>query len=316
MTAIPIALDPQMIAVMDKRRTLTIGLQNQGNLSIDDSRNNYNHERAWWNAIKPKMDSVEELSVPGPCRDIALRIYRPFIQNSCPTLLYLHGGGWVVGNLDTHDRVMRLLAQFSGAAVVGIDYALSPEHKFPVAINETLAVIQWLESSGRSHGLDPTRLALGGDSAGANMAVAVTQLHHQQDRQAIRFLLLYYGAYGLTDSWSWQQYGNADYEFTREDKAFYLDSYLANPGDHADSRFNVLSGNIACLPQAFIAAAEYDPLHDDSVALHEAMRKANRPAHLEVYTGVLHSFIHYSRLLDKATHALRDGAHALTKALS
>jgi acetyl esterase len=305
-----------MIAVMDKRRTLTIGLQNQGNLSIDDSRNNYNHERAWWNAIKPKMDSVEELSVPGPCRDIALRIYRPFIQNSCPTLLYLHGGGWVVGNLDTHDRVMRLLAQFSGAAVVGIDYALSPEHKFPVAINETLAVIQWLESSGRSHGLDPTRLALGGDSAGANMAVAVTQLHHQQDRQAIRFLLLYYGAYGLTDSWSWQQYGNADYEFTREDKAFYLDSYLANPGDHADSRFNVLSGNIACLPQAFIAAAEYDPLHDDSVALHEAMRKANRPAHLEVYTGVLHSFIHYSRLLDKATQALRDGAHALTKALS
>lgn len=305
-----------MIAVMDKRRTLTIGLQNQGNLSIDDSRNNYNHERAWWNAIKPKMDSVEELSVPGPCRDIALRIYRPFIQNSCPTLLYLHGGGWVVGNLDTHDRVMRLLAQFSGAAVVGIDYALSPEHKFPVAINETLAVIQWLESSGRSHGLDPTRLALGGDSAGANMAVAVTQLNHQQDRQAIRFLLLYYGAYGLTDSWSWQQYGNADYEFTREDKAFYLDSYLANPGDHADSRFNVLSGNIACLPQAFIAAAEYDPLHDDSVALHEAMRKANRPAHLEVYTGVLHSFIHYSRLLDKATQALRDGAHALTKALS
>jgi len=316
MTAIPIALDPQMIAVMDKRRTLTIGLQNQGNLSIDDSRNNYNHERAWWNAIKPKMDSVEELSVPGPCRDIALRIYRPFIQNSCPTLLYLHGGGWVVGNLDTHDRVMRLLAQFSGAAVVGIDYALSPEHKFPVAINETLAVIQWLESSGHNHGLDPTRLALGGDSAGANMAVAVTQLHHQQDRQAIRFLLLYYGAYGLTDSWSWQQYGNADYEFTREDKAFYLDSYLANPGDHADSRFNVLSGNIACLPQAFIAAAEYDPLHDDSVALHEAMRKANRPAHLEVYTGVLHSFIHYSRLLDKATQALRDGAHALTKALS
>jgi len=256
------------------------------------------------------------LSVPGPRRDIALRIYRPFIQNSCPTLLYLHGGGWVVGNLDTHDRVMRLLAQFSGAAVVGIDYALSPEHKFPVAINETLAVIQWLESSGHNHGLDPTRLALGGDSAGANMAVAVTQLHHQQDRQAIRFLLLYYGAYGLTDSWSWQQYGNADYEFTREDKAFYLDSYLANPGDHADSRFNVLSGNIACLPQAFIAAAEYDPLHDDSVALHEAMRKANRPAHLEVYTGVLHSFIHYSRLLDKATQALRDGAHALTKALS
>ena len=316
MPAIPITLDPQMIAVMEKRRTLTLGPQDLGDLSIDDIRKNYNHERAWWNAIKPKMDSVEALSVPGPLRDIALRIYRPFNQNPRPTLLYLHGGGWVVGNLDTHDRVMRLLATFSGAVVVGIDYALSPEHKFPVAINETLAVIQWLKTSGHNHGLDPTRLALGGDSAGANMAVAVTQLHHQRDHQAIRFLLLYYGAYGLTGSRSWQQYGNADYEFTREEKAFYLDSYLGNSSDHADSRFNVLSGDIAFLPQAFIAAAECDPLHDDSVALHEAMRKANRPAHLEVYTGVLHSFIHYSRLLDKATQALRDGAQALTKALS
>ena len=305
-----------MMAVMEKRRTLTLGLQNQSNLSIDDIRKNYNHERAWWNTIKPEMSGVEALSVPGPLRDIALRIYRPFNQNPSPTLLYLHGGGWVVGNLDTHDRVMRLLAKFSGATVVGIDYALSPEHKFPVAINETLAVIHWLETSGRKHDLDPSRLALGGDSAGANMAVAVTQLHHQRDPQAIQFLLLYYGAYGLRDSWSWQQYGNADYEFTREEKAFYLDSYLANPGDHTDSRFNVLNGDIDCLPQAFIAAAECDPLHDDSVALHEAMRKANRPTHLKAYPGVLHGFIHYSRLLDKATQALRDGARALTKALS
>ena len=305
-----------MMAVMKKCRTLTLDLQDLGNLSIDDIRKNYNHERAWWNAIKPEMGGVEALSVPGPLRDIPLRIYRPFNQNPCPTLLYLHGGGWVVGNLDTHDRVMRLLAKFSGATVVGIDYALSPEHKFPVAINETLAVIQWLETSGRNHGLDPTRLALGGDSAGANMAVAVTQLHHQRDHQAIRFLLLYYGAYGLTDSRSWQQYGNADYEFTREEKAFYLDSYLTNPSDHADARFNVLNGDIVCLPQAFIAAAQCDPLHDDSVALHEAMRKANRPAHLKIYPGVLHSFIHYSRMLDKASEALQDGANALAKALN
>ena len=84
-----------MMAVMEKRRTLTLGLQNQSNLSIDDIRKNYNHERAWWNTIKPEMSGVEALSVPGPLRDIALRIYRPFNQNPSPTLLYLHGGGWV-----------------------------------------------------------------------------------------------------------------------------------------------------------------------------------------------------------------------------
>ena len=308
-------LDPQMIAVMEKRATLTGKAGDLAGLTLDEIRNAYNTERAWWNEIKPRMHEVLNTSVAGPVRDIPIRIYKPTDLTQTSTLVYLHGGGWVVGNLDTHDRVMRLLADFSGARVVGVDYALSPEYRFPVAINEVRAVIEWLQVRGESYGLDSSRLGIGGDSAGANMAVAVTQLCHQQNVDIIEFLLLYYGAYGLTESASWQQYGNTEFEFTPEEKEFYLKSYLSDTEERSDPRFKVLNGNIDLLPTTFIAAAECDPLQDDSTALYQAMRAAGRPAILKIYRGVLHSFIHYSRMLDKASEALRDGANALKDAL-
>lgn len=308
-------LDPQMIAVMEKRATLTGGASDLTGLTLDEIRTVYNTERAWWNEIAPEMHEVLNTFVAGPVREIPIRIYKPTHLTQTPTLLYLHGGGWVVGNLDTHDRVMRLLAELSGACVVGVDYALSPEYRFPVAINEAQAVLDWLKIQGPNHGLDSSRLAIGGDSAGANMAVSVTQLCHQKNPGLIQCLLLYYGAYGLTDSAAWQKYGNADFEFTREEKEFYLASYLSTEEDRNDPRFNVLGGDISLLPSAFIAAAECDPLQDDSTALYEAMQKAGRSATLKIYPGVLHSFIHYSRMLDQAAEALRDGADALKAAL-
>jgi acetyl esterase len=309
-------LDPQMIAVLKKRAALTSAADDLAALPMEGIRKAYNAERAWWNEIKPEMDNISELAVTGPGRDVPVRIYYPLNSDNGPTLLYLHGGGWVVGNLDTHDRVMRLLAELSGARVVGVDYALAPEYKFPVAINEIIAVIDWLQVEGADHGLDVSRLGLGGDSAGANMAVAVTQLCHQKKADLIGFLLLYYGAYGLTESLSRQQYSGTEYELTDEERQFYLTSYLASDRERADPRFKVLSGNIGLLPRAFIGAAECDPLRDDSIALHEAMQTVGRPAILKIYPGVLHSFIHYSRMLDKATEALRDGAAALETALT
>ena len=309
-------LDPQMIAVLKKRAALTSGTDDLAALPMEGIRKAYNAERAWWNEIKPEMGNVSELAVTGPVRDVPVRIYYPLNSDNGPTLLYLHGGGWVVGNLDTHDRVMRLLAELSGARVVGVDYALAPEYQFPIAINEVLAVINWLQGQGADHGLDVSRLGLGGDSAGANMAVAVTQLCHQQSANLIQFLLLYYGAYGLTESLSRQQYSGTEYELTDEERQFYLTSYLASEEDKTDPRFKVLNGDIGLLPTAFIGAAECDPLRDDSKALHEAMQTVGRPAILKIYPGVLHSFIHYSRMLDKATEALRDGAAALKAALT
>ena len=134
-----------------------------------------------------------------------------------------------------------------------------PNTSFRWQINEVRAVLDWLQAHGPDHGLDSARLGIGGDSAGANLAVSVTQLCHQQSPGLIQFLLLYYGAYGLTESASWQQYGNAEFEFTREEKEFYLTSYLGEAHDRNDPRFNVLKGDIGLLPQRFHRSSRMRP---------------------------------------------------------
>jgi len=304
-----------MLEVIEKRKALAPALEVDGSLGIEEIRAVYNQERSWWNEIKPDLREVEDLEVDGPLRAIPLRIYRPVGAAAPPTLIYLHGGGWVVGNLETHDRVMRLLCEGAQVNVVGIDYALSPEFKLPTAIEEVLHVWQWIQSSGPSRGLNGERIALGGDSAGANLSVAATQILHRSKVGAVKFLLLYYGAFGLSTSESWKEFGKPEYEFTWEEMVFYLNSYLGSENMRADPRYNVLAGDIDCLPPAFIAAAECDPLCDDSKALHDAMTASDRAAELKIYSGVLHGFIHYSRMLETASRALEDGAQALKNTL-
>ena len=129
-----------MLEVIAKRHVLAPPLDVDGTLSVQQLREIYNQERAWWNEIKPDLREVEDLEIDGPLRTIPLRIYRPMGTAAPPTLIYLHGGGWVVGNLETHDRVMRLLCEGAQVNVVGIDYALSPEFKLPAAIEEVIHV--------------------------------------------------------------------------------------------------------------------------------------------------------------------------------
>ena len=121
---------------------------------LDGQRASYNHERAFWNAIKPALAAVEPLEIPGPGGAIPCRLYRPSNARPLPALVYFHGGGWILGNLDTHDRIMRLLAEKSGAAVLGVDYRLAPEHKFPAAYDDALAAVEHLRRDGAALGID------------------------------------------------------------------------------------------------------------------------------------------------------------------
>ncbi|MDP6531354.1 MAG: alpha/beta hydrolase fold domain-containing protein [Arenicellales bacterium] len=308
-------LDPQMMAVLEKQRTLAAPAGDLAQMPLEEIRRRYELERSYWNAGAPDVASVRESTIKGPVGDIALRCYLPTTDSPLPVLVYLHGGGWVVGSLDSHDRIMRRLAADSGAAVVGVNYSLSPEYKFPVALEETTAVIEHLQASGGELGVDGRRLALGGDSAGANMAVSVAQAQHAANPGTVRYLLLYYGGYGLPDSVSRRLFGGADDGMSTTDLAFYRDCYLRSPGDAKDSRVNVLAGNIAVLPPAFIGVAQCDPLRDDSLALNGLMAGAGIASELRMYQGVLHGFLHYGRMLDKANTALKEGAAALGQAV-
>src|ERR1700675_4330523 len=158
--------DPQMALAAAKSKRLYADLPPAGPDDVAAQRALYNHERAFWNAIKPPLTAIEPLAVPGPGGSIPCRLYRPSEVRLLPALVYLHGGGWILGNLDTHDRIMRLLALKSGALVLGVDYRLAPEHKFPAAHDDALAAVRHTLHRGRDLGIDAGRLAVGGDSAG------------------------------------------------------------------------------------------------------------------------------------------------------
>ena len=278
-------------------------------------RDLYTKERAYWNADPPALASIEDFWIDGPVGDIKIRRYLPNNNQTLPCFVYLHGGGFMMGNLNTHDRIMRALAIESKLGVVGVDYLLAPEYRFPTALNETLAVNDYLESHGNTLGIDGTRLALGGDSAGANLAGSATQIIHAASPSQIRYLLLYYGAFGLRNSESRRRFGGSDDGMSEEDLKYYEHCYLRTADDIEDPRYNVLAGDVSRLPSAFIGAAEYDPLLDDSLALKKQMDATEVSSQLRIYSGVLHGFLHYGRILATATQALADGATILHRAI-
>jgi acetyl esterase len=245
---------------------------------------------------------------------VAVRVHYPTAQGDLPGVIYLHGGGFVLGDLDTHDRIMRALAARSGAAVVGVDYALAPEAKFPVALVQAVDVVAHIAQHGSSLGVDGARLALAGDSAGAQLALAAwLRLRDSVGPTAIsvQALALYYGLYGLRDSASRRLLGGEWDGLTGADLEYYAGCYLAEPQDASSPYVDCLSAELGGVPPSYIAAAEFDPLLDDSVALARILRKHGAECEFQVFTQVIHAFLHYARLLDAADEALAQGGRFL-----
>jgi acetyl esterase len=274
----------------------------------------YDAERVFWNEPRVELSSVVEVAAPLGAGVARLRLYRPAPAGDQPALVFLHGGGFVVGSLDTHDRIQRLLARRSGVVVVGVDYPLSPEHRFPVALDQVEDVILWIAEHARELAIDPGRLAVGGDSAGAHLALAAALGLRRRRPGLLRFLLLYYGLYGSTDFPSRRRFGAPAYGLTGENLAFYERCYLGPSGDPTDARYDLLKADLRGLPPSFLGAAALDPLLDDSLALASALEAAGSETRLRVYDGVLHGFLHWSRMVPTADAALTDGAAALAAA--
>lgn len=304
-------LHPQMTEVLKKQAEVTPNARKVHTLTPDEARAQYAAGRRYWNYDAPELDEIIDTSMEGPGGSIPARVYLHGDERPLPALIYLHGGGWVVGNLDTHDKIMRLLALRSGAAVVGVDYGLAPQTKFPAAIDECLAAVAHVRGHAADWGIDPERIAIGGDSAGANLAVAVALSLRDTQPELLRMLLLVYGVFGLQDSPSQRLFGERADGLSNKDMDYYYDCYLRGPEDAQDDRFNVLGADLRGLPPAFIAAAGMDPLLDDSVAMHELLGEAGVGSELAIYDGVLHGFLHYSRMLDRSKEAIDDAAAAI-----
>lgn len=273
--------------------------------SLPDARRIAEAVRAQWTSGGPAMAATEELRVGA--LQTRIRILRPDATAVLPALVYLHGGGWTMFSIDTHDRLMREYAARAGVAVVAVDYSLSPEHRFPRALDETCEVLAWLRNHAGSCGLDPARLAVGGDSAGANLSVASQLKARDAGLPTVSAMLLNYGVYTDQPSPSWSRYDGPSYMLEASEMHAFWGHYL-QPGDRDNPLAMPLLGNLHGLPPAFMAIAECDILADGNRAMAAALREAGVSVEARTYAGATHSFLEAMSISDLANRAIDDAS--------
>jgi len=260
------------------------------------------------------LQSERDVMLPGPHGDIPCRFYYPegIVRPAC--LVYLHGGGFMQGSLNSWDHFLRDLVRQSGVAVMSVDYRLSPEFKFPVAFDETVAMVRLMAKDGAAQGIDPRRLAVGGDSAGGNLALAAALATRDAGEKLLSFQLLIYGVYSAeVESPSWQRFGRGA-GLSQAQFRWILETYLDNPAQQTDWRIAPLLADLAGLPPAHLIVGSLDPLLDDSNNLAAKLKAAGVPSDLTIYQGINHGFIRYGRLIRTARIAVADCAAALKRA--
>ncbi|NDY90522.1 alpha/beta hydrolase [Ideonella livida] len=242
------------------------------------------------------------------------RLYRPRAEGELPVLLYLHGGGFVIGNLETHDSLCRQLAQRSGAAVLALDYRLAPEHRFPAAVEDAWAALRWLQEGGaETLDLDPQRMAVGGDSAGGTLAAASALWCRDQGLPLALQLLITPGTIAHADTPSHHLFAHG-FLLDRESISWFFDQYIDRSA-RADWRFAPALADVDGVAPACVVLAECDPLVDEGLAYADQLRAAGVPVSLELYRGVTHDFIKMGRALREASTAMDAIAQQLREAL-
>ena len=259
------------------------------------------------------LPRVEELTLPGPVGPMKARLYAPS-HEVLPVLLYLHGGGFTIGGLDTHDSLCRQLALRAGVAVVSLDYRLAPEHPFPGAVDDTLAAMRWLATQAGSLGLNGARLAVGGDSAGGTLAAVAALTARDEGLPLALQLLITPGTTARCDTESHARFAKG-YLLDAEAIAWFFNHY-ATDAQREDWRFApLLAHDHEGVAPACVVLAEADPLVDEGVAYADQLRAAGVPVQLELFRGVTHDFIKMGRAIPEALDAQAACALALKQAL-
>ena len=255
----------------------------------------------------PDMAETTERWVAARGRRIYCRVHRPRTDRPLPALVYLHGGGWVWGSVDTHDSVARELSAAGEVATVSVDYALSPEAKFPQALEECAAIVRHVAQHGAAWGLDPSRILLGGDSAGGNLALATALALRDAGGPKLSGVI---ATYPVCDSRfntpSYQEFATG-HVLTREKMAFYWSVYVPHEADRAHPLAAPLRADLTGLPPVLVLLAELDVLRSEGEALAAKLREAAVPVEMEIFPGVLHGFL-------RATDGVRQARDAVAKA--
>ena len=305
-------LDPQVRAILDHFEAA--GFPPLESLTPEEAR-------AFVNSMPrisgPDAARVEDRRIDASGHEVPVRVYTPEGAGPFPLLVWFHGGGWVLGSLDGADGVARHLSKGAGCVVVSVDYRLSPETKFPGPLDDCYDATQWAVRNASSLNVDPTKVAVGGDSAGGNLAASVSLMARDQGGPSLAFQLL---VYPVTDrNFDTPSYlENADgYLLTRDAMIWFWDHYLASEQDATNPCASPLRApDLRGLPAALVMTAEYDPLRDEGEDYAEVLKRAGVTTEYVFYPGMIHGFFEMFGAIDKADQALSDASAALRRALS
>ena len=284
-------------------------------MSPEEMRKRY----ALLNAVesRPEVVSVTDLVATGPAGDIPVRVYVPTDEpGPRPVLVYFHGGGWVIGSVETHDGTVREIAQASGLTVVSVDYRLAPEHPCPAPVDDCVAAVRWVVEHAADLDVDPARLAVGGDSAGGNLAT-ITAVELRDSDVDIRFQLLIYPATDGTMSHPSIDENAEGYFLTKETMEWFFRHYLGD-GDPRGPRVSPLhlpDEALAGLPPALVITAEYDPLRDEGEAYAARLADVGVEARASRYDGMIHGFFSLRDLVPEGKSAIGEACTALRDAV-
>ena len=302
-------LDPQARALLDLMIERQVPPTHT--LSVEQARQMYRDRRSVTQPDAPPVAELRDLRSDG---GLALRLYRPG-PGVLPLLVYFHGGGWTIGDLDTHDVVCRQLANESGCAVLSVDYRLGPEHRFPAAVDDALTAVRWARREASALGIEAARIAVGGDSAGGNLA-AVAALLLRDAGEGVAFQLLIYPATDMRAVAPSHRSNGQGYLLTADSIAWYRGHYMTGEASWSDWRASpLLASDLSRLPPALVLTAGFDPLRDEGRQYADALSVAGNRVQYVCFERQIHGFITMGRVIDEANSALALCAAVLRSAL-
>jgi acetyl esterase len=303
----PAPLDPQVQLFVQRMSADASKFPRRDTVSIAEGREIAEQVRAPWTAGGPVMERTTEQMVPTRHGEVLIRTYYPKERRMPGAFLYIHGGGFVLFSINTHDRLMREYAERAGIVVIGINYTRAPEAKFPQPIEECIDTVSWLVAHAAEIGFDPKQFFIGGDSAGGNLSLCTSLHFRDQGESPIRGMVLNYMGVS-TDLYqdSVVRYGAGDYGLSLHMMVWFYRNYLGKKEDYTDTRMNLLDAELQGVPPAFLVIAECDPLYDGQIEMVDKMKTAGVDVDSKVYKGTVHSFLEAISVAEVANVAFDD----------